>query len=85
MKGRNFKQINQAEQKCMKELIYKICNHEGESDVFTESMADIDSVIFQVSHFFSFLLPYCFPSFLSSIMCSASPVNVLQRSPGTLL
>lgn len=49
MKGRNFKQMNQTEQKYMKELIFKICNHEGESDVVTESMADIDSEIFQVS------------------------------------
>lgn len=63
MKGRNFKQINQAEQKCMKELIYKICNHEGESDVFTESMADIDSVIFQVSLIF-FLFYFLIASLL---------------------
>lgn len=83
MKGRNL--INQAEQKCMKELICKICNHE-ESDVVTESMADIDSVVFQVS-LISFLFYFLIASllFFSSIMCSASPVNVLQRSPGTLL
>lgn len=65
MKGRNFKQMNHAEEKCMKELIFKICNHEGESDVVRESMADMDSEIFQVS-LTSFLFYFLLASLLFS-------------------